>query len=70
MLYMVSVTLRKEVHEGNTPEEAKEKFLQHFIFGDLDVGDWKIELMDENNWAELFEHVNTPDEYRKENQND
>ena len=49
MKYTVSVTLCEEIHEGNTPEEAKENCLQNFIFGDLDVGDWKIELYEENN---------------------
>jgi hypothetical protein len=48
MRYDVRVTLCSEVHEADTPEEAKEEFLRNFIFGDLDVGDWKIELIEEN----------------------
>ena len=43
MKYKVSVTLCYEVHEADTPKEAKQAFISNFVLGDLAYGDWKIE---------------------------
>jgi len=44
MKYTVSVTLCEEVHEADTPKEAKQAFIRNFVLGDLAYGNWKIEV--------------------------
>ena len=48
MRYKVTVTIY-ESQEANTPEEAKEKFRDNFMFSDLNYGEWKIEAEENNN---------------------